>query len=204
LFVVLFGALAAAVTIAARTETLVAGHFRQGREVLHVAEGAAAFAAQELAGIPDWTSVLAAGLTSSLVDGASAGARRLPGGGTVTLCCGPGSLTDDVQQRAYGGADWGADTPVWKLFGWGPAASWLQPGRIDSVAYVAIWVADDPHDGDGDPTADRNRTVAIHAEAFATAGGRRVVESLVHRPLVAATGLPSAGVRNVFWREIRW
>ena len=204
LLVVLFGALAAAVTIVTRTETLVAAHFREARETLHAAEGAAALATHELGSIPDWTLAVSGALTSSFADGTVAGARPLPSGGSITLCCGPGSVTADVQQRAYGGRNWGADTPVWRLFAWGPANGWLGAGRIQTVVYIAVWVADDPYDGDGNPDVDSNRTVAIHAQGFTTAGGRRVVESLVQRPIIPATGAPSAGVRNVFWRDIRW
>ena len=204
LILVLFGAMAAAVTIASRTETLIAAHFRQSRETLHAAEGAVALVSHQLAGLPDWSPVISGAVASSFIDGAPSGARRLPGGDSVTLCCGPGSISDDVQQRAYGGAVWGADTPVWRLFAWGPATAWLGAGRIDSGVYVAVWVGDDPYDGDGNPTVDSNRTVVVHAQAFATGGGRRVIESLVHRPSIVATGIPSAGVRNVVWREIRW
>lgn len=204
LLLVLLGALAAAVTIATRTETLIAANFRQSREALHVAEGAAALVVHELASLPDWTPVVSGAVVSRFIDGASTGSRRLPGGDSITLCCGSGSMTADVQQRAYGGADWGADTPVWRLFAWGPATAWLGMGRIESVVYVGVWIADDPHDGDGNPAVDTNRTIALHTQAFATQSGRRLVESLVHRPLIGATGAPSAGVRNVVWREIRW
>ena len=204
LLTVLFGALAAAVTVATRTETLIGANFRQARETLHAADGAAALAIHELAGLPDWTLVVSGAVTSSFTDGAATGARRLPGGDTITLCCGPGSVSGDVQQRAYGGADWGADTPVWRLFAWGPADTFLGAGRIQSVVYVATWVADDPQDGDGNPGVDSNRTVVVHAQAFAAANGRRVIEALVQRPTLAVTGAPSAGVRNVVWREIRW
>lgn len=204
LLLVLLGALAAAVTIATRTETLIAANFRHSRETFHAAEAAAALAGHELAALADWTPVVSGAVLSTFVDGASSGSRLLPGGDSATLCCGPGSLTVDVQQRAYGGADWGADTPVWRLFAWGPAKAWLGTGRINSVVYVAVWVADDPHDGDGNPAVDSNRTVALHTQAFGVGGGRRVIETLVHRPLLGVTGVPSAGVRNVVWREIRW
>ena len=204
LLLVLFGALAAAVTIATRTETLIGANFRQARETQYVAEGAAALVGLELAGVPDWTPVVSGTVTSTFTDGPSSGSRRLPGGDSLVLCCGPGTVSGDVQQRAYGGADWGADTPVWRLFAWGPASDWLGPGRIDSVVYAAVWVADDPHDGDGNPGVDSNQAVLVHAQAFTSRGGRRVIETVVGRPTIAATGLPSAGVRNVVWREIRW
>jgi hypothetical protein len=158
----------------------------------------------ELAGLSDWTAVVSGGVTSTFAEGPMTGPRALPSGGVVTLCCDASSFTREVQQRAYGGADWGADTPEWRLFAWGPASGWLGAGRISSLVYVAVWIADDPHDGDGNPRVDSNQTVAVHAQAYAATGSRRVVEALVQRPVLAATGGPSAGVRNVFWREIRW
>lgn len=203
LIVVLFAAIAAAVTVATRVETLVASNFRQASETLHAAEGMAALAVHELSSIPDWTLVLSGGATANFVDGTSTGSRQLPGGDVVSLCCGSGTVSDDVQQRAFGGQDWGPDTPRWQMFAWGPADRWLGAGRIDSVVYGVVWVADDPHDGDGDAAVDTNHTLAIHAEAFGAAGGRRVVEVLVTRPILPGGGR-SAGVRSLFWRDIRW
>jgi hypothetical protein len=201
--VLLLVAIGGAVSIASRTETLIAAQFRQSREALYAAEGAIAFAIHDLGGIADWDPVLSGALASSVTDGAAIGARTLPGGDTVVLCCGASSLTGDVQRRAHGGRTWGADTPQWQVFGWGPVSGWLLPGRIDSPIYVVVWVADDSADGDGNPAADANGIVELHAQALAPGGGRKVVEVLIQRP-PAGAGTPSAALKVLSWRDVRW
>jgi hypothetical protein len=201
--VLMLAAIGAAVSIATRTETLIAANFRQSREMLYAAEGAIALAVRDLGEIADWSAVLSGAVASSFTDGAALGTRTLPGGGTVVLCCTAPSLTDDVQRRAHGSRSWGDDTPQWQIFAWGPAAGWLAPGRIDSAMYIVVWVADDPADGDGNPAADANGILELHAHAMGPAGGRRVVEVLIARP--QAGGIPRPpGVRILSWRDLRW
>jgi len=202
--VLLLVAIGGAVSIATRTETLIAANFRESREALYAAEGAIALAVRDLAAAPDWGAVLSGALASSFTDGAAIGPRTLPGGGTVVLCCGRPSLTDDVQQRAHGGQSWGADTPQWQLFAWGPSSGWLAPGRIVSAMYLVVWVADDTADADGNPAADTNGILELHAHALGPNGGRRVVEVLVQRPPAGGGGPPPPGLRILSWREMRW
>jgi hypothetical protein len=63
----------------------------------------------------------------------------------------------------------------------------MLPGsEIDSAMYVAVWVADDPADGDGvtidgNPLADANGTLTLHAEAIGPGGTRKVIEVTVAR-----------------------
>jgi hypothetical protein len=196
-------AVGAAVAVASRTETMIASHFHQSRELLYAAEGAVALTIRELDAIADWDTVLSGAASSTFTDGASIGVRTLPGGITVVLCCGPGSLSADVQSRAHAGMSWGADTPQWQIFAWGPVQNWLPPGRLHSAAYVVAWVADDPGDADGDPLADSNNRVDVHAQALGVAGGRRVVQATVERPSGAGSP-PPPGLRIVSWRDLRW
>jgi hypothetical protein len=199
MLVLVVGAIGAAVAVASRTETLIAANFRQGRETLYVAEGALARAVHDLGIQPDWNAVLAGGALSSFTDGAAIGPRTLPGGDIVTLCCGAPSLTSDVQARALGGRSWGADTPVWQMFAWGRAADWLPAGRVDSATYVAVWVADDAEDGDGNPAIDANGVVLLHGHALGPRGGRQVIDATIARERPAP-----APVRISSWREGRW
>lgn len=202
--VLMVAAVGAAVAVASRTETLIAASFRQGREALYAAEGALAHAVRDLAGIADWNAVLSGSVVSSFTDGAASAPRTLPGGGTITLCCGKPSLTDEVQQRALGGRSWGDDTPRWQIFAWGPVSAWLTAGRIDSPIYVVVWVADDSDDGDGDPGADSNGVVALYAQALGPAGGRRVVDVLIRRAAAGDEEPPPPRVRILSWRDRRW
>lgn len=197
--VLILAAIGAAVSVASRTETMIAANFRQARETLYAAEGAMAQAVHDVAGHPDWSTVLSGSAASSFTDGAAIGARRLPGGDTVTLCCGAPSLSSSVQDRALGGRSWGDDTPRWQIFAWGPVADWLPSGRIDSALYVVVWVADDPEDGDGNPGLDSNGVVLLHGQALGPVGGRHVIDTLIRR------GSPHpAPVRIMSWREGRW
>jgi hypothetical protein len=196
----LLTAVAGAVAVASRTEVLIVGNVRQGREMLHAAEGAAALVVRDLGLAASWNTVLTGASASSFTDGAAIGARTLPGGDTVILCCGASSLTDEVQRRAHGGRSWGPDTPVWQIFAWGPVNSWLPAGRIDSPLYVVAWIADDPDDGDGNPYVDANGFLELHVHALGPRGGRRVVEAIVERP--AGGSLADTKVRG--WRDLRW
>lgn len=201
--VLLVAAIGAAVSVVSRTETLIAGSFRHSRELLYAAEGAVALAIRDLDGIADWNTVLSGATVSSFTDGASTAAKTLPGGTTVVLCCGGGTLTADVQNRAHAGRNWGADTPQWRVIAWGSIAGWLPAGRIDSSVYVMVWAADDPADGDGNPAVDANGFMELHAHALGVNGGRRVVQVLIQRP-PAAGFPPPPGIRIVSWRDVRW
>lgn len=202
--VLMLAAVGAAVSIASRTETLLAASFKQGREALYAAEGIVALSVRDLAGMADWSAALSGRAASSFTDGSALGARTLPGGDTVTLCCSRRSLTDEVQQRAHDGRSWGDNTPRWQIFAWGPASGWLATGRIDSAIYVVAWVADDPGDGDGDPAVDANGILALYGQALAPGGGRRVIDVLIGREPAGEEGAPPGPPRILSWREVRW
>ena len=76
---------------------------------------------------------------------------------------------------------WGANNPHWQLFAWGPLSDMLPNDVIDSPMYVALWVADDPAETDGNPAADSNGTLTLHAEAIGPSGSRKIVEVTVAR-----------------------
>jgi hypothetical protein len=82
---------------------------------------------------------------------------------------------------------WGANNPRWQLFAWGPLSDILANSQIDSNIYVVVWAADDPADSvdgvtpDGNPLADSNGVLTLHAEALGAGGTRKVVEVTVAR-----------------------
>lgn len=200
--VMLLAAAGAAAILAAQSEVLIAASFRQAREAAYVAEGAVSRALDDLAANPDWTTVLSGTVVSTFIDGSATGSKPLPSGGTAVLCCGASSLTGDLQVRGNGGADWGADTPQWQIFGWGPASAWLPAGGVRSVFYTAVWVADDPADGDGAPSADSNDTLVIMGLAIGPSGARRGVRAIVHR--LPAAGTAPVRIQVLSWTESRW
>ena len=198
----ILGVLGSVIALTARVETLVAGRFEQARELEYAAEGAMALALADLGGA-DWTAALG-GLPSSFTDGDPSGVRSLPGVRPVVLCCGGGSLSSAIQQAANGGRTWGADTPNWRLYAWGPAASWLAGGAIRTPFYSSVWIADDPADNDGNPAADANQVIAVYAVALGPGDGRRAVRALVARPMDEVGRTLPRGVRIVSWHDTRW
>jgi len=202
ILVLLLSAVGAVAMLAGQSETLLAANFRQGHEALYVADGALQRAMKDLADLPDWTAVLSGVATSTVVDGPAAGSKPVPGGGSVLLCCGASSLTEDLQSRGNAGGDWGANTPEWQIYAWGPAAGWLAADKIHSVFYAVVWVSDDVGDADGNPAADSNATVRVIALGIGPRGARRAVHALVQRVQVTA-GQPGR-VRVVSWSESRW
>jgi hypothetical protein len=141
--------------------------------------------------VPRWNDILSGSVQSSFSDGPMTGLKSLPGGRSMTLCCdadpaNPTTATGQLQAETNTLNLWGANNPQWKLFAWGPLESLLPSGQIDSPMYVAVWVADDPADGtggvvDGNPAADVNGTLTLHAEAIGPGGTRKVVEMTVAR-----------------------
>lgn len=201
--IAILGAIAAVVAVTARTESLLAGRFHQAREAHYVAEGGLARALKDLAAASEWHSALA-GTPSSFRDGDPGTPREITGADRYRLCCGVGSVSAAVQQAGNGGLSWGADTPHWQLYAWGPVSSWLPAGVLHSPFYVAVWVADDPSDGDGDPFTDANGVVALYSIALGPAGGRRAVRALVGRPR-DPDGIPlGTGIELLSSEQTRW
>ena len=183
---VLLTALGAAVVLVSRTETAIAANYRSSQEALYAADAAVERVMQDLLLIPRWNDVLAGTVQSGFIDGAMSSQKTLPTGGKVTLCCGAGSATGELQALTDTADDWGTNNPKWALFAWGPLSDILDNNAIDSRMYVMVWVADDPADGtggipDGNPLLDANGTLTLHAEALGPGGTRKVIEVTVAR-----------------------
>lgn len=191
----LSGIVAALVTVSA-TETLISATYRQTAEASHAAEAALERALHDLASLPDWTPVVAAppaNVTSSFVDGLQVAVA--PDGGRLDLT----QLTADRQRDSDGrdgSALFGADAPMWRLYAHGSLQDLLPSNEITLPMYLTVWVADDGLDGDGDPSADTNGKIVVHAEAFGVGGTRRAVEAAIRR-------LSNGTVRQIAWREVR-
>jgi PilX N-terminal len=187
LSMMLLTALGATVIMVSNTETRIAGNYQHSQEALYAADAAAERVVQDLLMIPRWNDILAGSATSAFVDGTVTGVKTLPNGGQVALCCGtsPMTATGQLQQETDTANLWGANNPRWVLFAWGPLGDIL-PNTIQSSMYVAVWIADDPADAvngviDGNPLADVNGTLTVHAEAYGPSGTRKVVEVTVAR-----------------------
>jgi hypothetical protein len=182
----LIGALAAAAIVLSTADSSVSLNFRATEEAVAAADAAVNRALAELEAAPDWTTVLAGGL-AGFSDGNS---RPLaPDGHALDLA----NLT--AARQADSDSTYGAgnpDAPRWRLFAHKPLADVVEDASVPGIAYVIVWVADDPADGDGNPGRDANGRLLVHADAYGLAGSRREAEALVEYP-----------GRVVNWRVVR-
>jgi hypothetical protein len=80
-----------------------------------------------------------------------------------------------------------------------------------AACYLAVWVADDGREEDGDPLADAadeedsgHGIVRVHAAAFGLAGSRRAIEAELARACRGAgVGACLPGIRVQSWQELR-
>jgi hypothetical protein len=190
----LLTALGLTLVLMSNTETAISANYRNSQETLYAADAAVERVVQDLLLIPRWNDVLTGdasiapactGVTSFLPRSTTTSAFVVAST-TVTLP----SSTQQINllsatcnmQRATNTLDlWGPDDPAWRLFAWGRVDSILPDDRVDSTGYVAVWIADDPADADGDPNVDTNGTLTLHAEAYGPSGTRKVIEVTVAR-----------------------
>jgi hypothetical protein len=186
-------AVAGAAALLARVEIMVSRYHREGREAAYAAQAMLAAAMRDLDGILQWSDVLAGTRVAGFADGAGNVPRQIPGGGTILVCCGPGTATGRVQTESGLG---------WRPFAWQSLAGLLELPNAARF-YLVAWVVDDPDDADGDSSADSNGRIMVRAEAMTALGARKAVEGLLERgapdPL---TGLVAPGLRLLTWREV--
>ena len=173
----LLTALGAATVMVSRTETAIANNYRNSQEALYAADAAVERVIQDLLMVPRWNDILGGSIQSGFIDGAAAAQKTLPGGGKLTLA----AATTQLQLETDTANNWGANNPQWRLYAWGPLSELMPDASIDSPMYVAVWVADDPAESDGDPLSDANGTLTLHAEALGPGGTRKVIEVTVAR-----------------------
>jgi hypothetical protein len=123
--------------------------------------------------VPRWNDLLNGTVQSSFIDGTLT--PTTPSGEALNLT----AMTADVQAQSDASAPWGVNNPQWRLFAYGPLSNLLGEGSVQSHAYVAVWIADDPSETDGNPAADANGVVTLLAQAFGPQGTRRAVEVTV-------------------------
>ena len=175
--VMLLTALGAAVVMVTNTETSISANYKNSVEALYAADAAVERVVQDLLMVPRWNDILGGSAQSAFVNGSASANVTLPGGGKMKLT----NATAQLQAESDAAATWGANNPQWRLFAWGPINEMLPNSNIDSPMYVAVWIADDPAETDGNPAADTNGTLTLHAEAYGPAGTRKVIEVTVAR-----------------------
>jgi hypothetical protein len=180
----LLTALAAVVIMVSSTEVKIAGNYNNAQETLYAADAAVERVVQDLLLVPRWNDILTGTVKSALIDGSANTAKAVPGGQAILLCdagCGTNSATGQLQAATDALNQWGANSPKWRLFAYAPLKDMLPDVTIDSPSYIAVWIADDPAEIDGDPQADTNGTLTLHAEAFGPTGTHKVIEVTVAR-----------------------
>lgn len=209
LVVVLLSALGLALALLTSTDRSIAAGYQWSAETFYVAESGIERTLHELAAVAAWTDVLGGRAASAFVDGAP-GPRILATGLTLDLNeetdrlnCGHGGCSSDDLTRITTERPWGVNNPVWQLYAHQPMAM-LAAVSIDSKAYVAVWVSDDPLETDGDPLVDGDETMGsnpgkgilqVRAQAYGPAGATRIIEMTIRRA--------NAGIRVLSWRELR-
>lgn len=198
-------------------DRLATGNLRGATAMRYAADGALELAAREVGSVDDWNLVLGGVVRSAFVDGGADGVRAIPGGGTVDLtaltnglncgkasACTSGQMNQSTRERP-----WGENNARWRLFAHGP---WATRGAFvrPVPCYVAVWVADDGRETDGDPLSDAGEgarghgVLRIRAEAFGVMGSRKALEAeLARRCLPTAEGECHLGIRVQSWQEVR-
>ena len=172
----LLTALGMALIMVTRTETKITANFRNSQEALYAADGGTERVVQDLLLVPRWNDLLTGTMTSSFHDATTT--PDLPGGGSeINLA----SATAQLQANTDTLNLWGANNPRWRLYAWGPVTNLLPSATIDSWMYIAVWVADDPSEIDGDPLTDTNGVLTLHSEAWGPGGAHKIVEVTVAR-----------------------
>ena len=163
-------------------------HERTARALRNAASAGAQLAVADLRLAPSWDPLLAPAAMPPLsaVPGRFLDSTLTPpapwSGAPVDLVAETTAL-----QAATAGARGPADAPqAWRLYLSGPLA------RAASSAgagpwYLAVWIADDKADIDGDPSVDSNGLLSVHATAFGPADASVGIDLTLRR-------LPSGAV----------
>ena len=173
--------------VLAHTERVIATAHLRAVQTAYAAEAAGRLAVATVSLAPESSHWPASGDVGGLA------------GGSRSMAIGPGEIVDldarTLELNQAASRDWplGADTPQWRLMGWGrlPVAP---AGPSSTAPRVAMWVADDVMDRDGAAGEDENGVIMIRAEAFAVGGAARAVVAHVRRE--------ADRVRVLSWRPV--
>ena len=209
LIMMLLSALALSLTMVTSTEERVADAYETRSETFYAADAAFELAIRELGRVLDWSRVLDGSTTSTFIDGQMSShdwpdkVARTSAEATALVTCHKKACTSADMDERTAERPWGANNPRWRLFAYGPLANLSATAAVDSAVYVAVWVADDPSENDGNPLVDGGEeggsnpgrgllTLLVHAYGTSS---RRVIEATVARA--------DRGVRVLSWRDSR-
>ncbi len=211
-------ALGLGLILAVFMDRLATGNMTGSVAMLFAADAAIELAARDLAQVADWDSVLSGSRRSTFTDGVPGGVRGLPGGGAVDLTASTNMLncrkvtncTTPQMNASSRERPWGVNNPRWQLYAFGPMEQLTELSR-PAPCYLAVWIADDGREQDGDALADAvengepgHGIVRVHAEVFGIAGSRRAIEAELARACRGGgVGACLPGIRVQSWQELR-
>jgi len=138
----------------------MASNFRDAERAMDAADSMGSYAVAALTPLATWSYALqpdghAAFAEDSLI-------AVTPWRETIDLA----AETVELQRRSTIRPRFAVDPPLWRLFAWGRLDD-LFPGSPSALSpYVVAWVADNPADGDGDASVDRDGVMVLRAVAF--------------------------------------
>ncbi len=198
-------------------DRLATGNLRGSVAMVYAADAALELAARDLAQLADWNLALSGAARSTFADGAPFGVRPVPSGGAVDLTvetnqlnCGRDSDCSEEQMASNTRErPWGANNARWRLYAYGPVGNIVHFAR-PAPCYLAVWLADDGREEDGDPLRDAaadepgHGVLRVRAEAYGPIGARRTIEAELVRSCLAGAGAGcQMGIRVQSWQEVR-
>ena len=200
----LLATLGAALVFVVTAESLVGANHRAAQQGLYAAEAGLERAIGELRRLSSWQLVPASGGGSSSGDfNDGALAPQLSDGTILDLT----RLTTERQTESNAFYPNTSDRPVWRLFAHASLNRMLTGEEGTASPYVAVWIADDPDDLDGDPGRDSNDILIVRSYVFGIRGARRAVEATIFREIAidgeVAGGVTRSDVTMIAWREVR-
>lgn len=186
----LLSALGVALVLTTIVETMITANYRSAQEALYAADAGLERSVQDLLRESNWAGILAGNVKSGFVD--NGGVTTLPDGTPANLT----TLTTTLQAQVDSVYGTEPNRPIWRLYAHAPISNLIPGGDIASTAYIAVWVADDPAEADGDPSRDSNGILFLHAEAFGEGGSRKVVEATMFKSSAVGPETGYAGQRG--------
>jgi hypothetical protein len=190
----LLTALGVGLVMVSLTETMISANFRDGGEAVYAADAGVERVMQDLLTVADWNRILQGTLQSSFIDGAPSGTRTLSDGRTLDLSAAT-NMMNCAKTTTCSEADMDAwtlerpheaDNPRWQLYAYSPLSEIIDTGTVVSPMYVAVWIADDPAETDGDPTTDAatgngSGILMMRAKAYGPNGSEAAIEVTLAR-----------------------
>lgn len=200
--IALIATLGGAVVLIVNADGMISVNYRSAQHAMYAADAGVERAIGALRGVADWRTVVGAvGATADFDDGDEDARVRLADGTILDLA----RLT--ALRQANTDASFGAfaNRPRWRLFVHAPFDRMLPRGSGVNPEYIAVWLADDPDESDGDPMHDSNDQLVLHAEAYGLRGGWWRIDVLIGRECVGnetdPAGAASGAIRVLSWRE---